>query len=285
MRISELLSLQAIDLNTKAASKAEVIDYMTRLMEKAGNLNDREAYKKGVLAREEEGTTGIGEGIAIPHAKSAAVKKAGLAAAVIKDGVDYDSLDGEPVELAFMIAAPEGGADTHLEALARLSTMLMDPSFKEGLVNAESPEQFIRIAAHISGVHLIGDNPSFRIYDKGAALRHAVRLDIYLKILCQSMSRICQHGIANLLNPVGSVMPRLMHIMGITGDGIHFASGRPEIRILIRQILQLRGADKGEVRRIEEKNAPFSCHIRFGNRFEGTFMVSLNGKICNFSVD
>ena len=145
MRISELLSLQAIDLNTKAASKAEVIDYMTRLMEKAGNLNDREAYKKGVLAREEEGTTGIGEGIAIPHAKSAAVKKAGLAAAVIKDGVDYDSLDGEPVELAFMIAAPEGGADTHLEALARLSTMLMDPSFKEGLVNAESPEQFIRI--------------------------------------------------------------------------------------------------------------------------------------------
>ena len=145
MRISELLSLQAIDLNTKAASKAEVIDYMTRLMEKAGNLNDREAYKKGVLAREEEGTTGIGEGIAIPHAKSAAVKKAGLAAAVIKDGVDYDSLDGEPVELAFMIAAPEGGADTHLEALARLSTMLMDPSFKEGLVNAESPEQFISI--------------------------------------------------------------------------------------------------------------------------------------------
>ena len=145
MRISELLSLQAIDLNTKASSKVEVIDHMTRLMEKAGNLNDREAYKKGVLAREEEGTTGIGEGIAIPHAKSAAVKKAGLAAAVIKDGVDYDSLDGEPVELAFMIAAPEGGADTHLEALARLSTMLMDPTFKEALVNAESPEAFIRI--------------------------------------------------------------------------------------------------------------------------------------------
>lgn len=145
MRISELLDLKAVDLNMQASSKAEIIDQMTCLMEKAGNLNDREEYKKGVFAREEEGTTGIGEGIAIPHAKSAAVKRAGLAAAVIPAGVDYDSLDGEPVELIFMIAAPEGGANTHLEALARLSTMLMDPEFKETLMQAKTPETFIRL--------------------------------------------------------------------------------------------------------------------------------------------
>lgn len=145
MRISELLSLQAIDVNAKVASKAEAIDYMTRLMEKSGNLSDREAYKKGVLAREEEGTTGIGEGIAIPHSKCAAVKRAGLAAMVVRDGVDYESLDDEPADLLFMIAAPETGANVHLEALAKLSTILMDTEFKETLVKAETAEQFIHL--------------------------------------------------------------------------------------------------------------------------------------------
>lgn len=145
MRISELLSLQAIDVNASVASKAEAIDYMTRLMEKSGNLNDREAYKKGVLAREEEGTTGIGEGIAIPHSKCAAVKRAGLAAMVVRDGVDYESLDDEPADLIFMIAAPETGANVHLEALAKLSTILMDTEFKEALVKAETAEQFIQM--------------------------------------------------------------------------------------------------------------------------------------------
>lgn len=145
MRISELLSLQAIDVNASVASKAEAIDYMTRLMEKSGNLNDREAYKKGVLAREEEGTTGIGEGIAIPHSKCAEVKRAGLAAMVVKDGVDYESLDDEPADLIFMIAAPETGANVHLEALAKLSTILMDTEFKEKLVKAETAEQFIHL--------------------------------------------------------------------------------------------------------------------------------------------
>ena len=145
MRISELLSLNAIDVNASPSSKAEAIDCMTRLMEKSGNLNDREAYRQGVLAREEEGTTGIGEGIAIPHAKCAAVKRAGLAAAVIKGGVDYESLDGEPAELIFMIAAPETGANVHLEALAKLSTILMDTEFKDALVKAETPEQFVRM--------------------------------------------------------------------------------------------------------------------------------------------
>lgn len=141
MRISELLSLQAIDVNASVASKEEAIDYMTRLMEKSGNLNDREAYKKGVLAREEEGTTGIGDGIAIPHSKCAAVKRAGLAAMVVKDGVDYESLDDEPADLIFMIAAPETGANVHLEALAKLSTILMDTEFKESLVKAETAER------------------------------------------------------------------------------------------------------------------------------------------------
>lgn len=145
MRISELLSLQAIDVNASVASKAEAIDYMTRLMEKSGNLNDREAYKQGVLAREEEGTTGIGEGIAIPHSKCAAVKHAGLAAIVVRDGVDYESLDDEPADLIFMIAAPETGANVHLEALAKLSTILMDTEFKEALVKADTAEQFIRM--------------------------------------------------------------------------------------------------------------------------------------------
>ena len=143
MRISELLDIRAIDVNASVGSKAEAIDYMTHLMEESGNLYDREAYKKGVLAREEEGTTGIGEGIAIPHSKCAAVKHAGLAAMVVKDGVDYESLDGEPADLIFMIAAPETGANVHLEALAKLSTILMDTEFKEALVKAETPEQFI----------------------------------------------------------------------------------------------------------------------------------------------
>ncbi len=145
MRIHELLNKQAIDLNASVSSKMEIIDHMTGLMERAGNLYDRQGYKEGVLAREEEGTTGIGEGIAIPHARCAAVKKAGLAAMVLKDGVDYESLDDEPVELVFMIAAPEGGGNVHIDALSRLSTMLMDTEFKETLLKAKTPDDFLQI--------------------------------------------------------------------------------------------------------------------------------------------
>ena len=145
MRITELLNSQSIALDMKAADKRDIIEKMTILMEKSGNLTDRKQYLKGVLAREEEGTTGIGEGIAIPHAKNAAVKRAGLAAMVLKEEVDYDSLDGEPVKLIFMIAAPENGANEHLQALARLSTMLMDDSFREELIQAKSVEQFLKI--------------------------------------------------------------------------------------------------------------------------------------------
>ncbi|MCI9004524.1 MAG: PTS transporter subunit EIIA [Lachnospiraceae bacterium] len=145
MRINELLSKQAIALNVSVSSKMEAIDYMTGLMERAGNLYDREGYKQGVLAREEEGTTGIGEGIAIPHSRCAAVKKAGLAAMIVKDGVDYEALDDEPVELIFMIAAPEGGGNVHIDALSRLSTMLMDEDFKNTLLTAKTPDEFIQI--------------------------------------------------------------------------------------------------------------------------------------------
>ena len=145
MRINELLSKQAIALNVSVSSKMEAIDYMTGLMERAGNLYDREGYKQGVLAREEEGTTGIGEGIAIPHSRCAAVKKAGLAAMIVKDGVDYEALHDEPVKLIFMIAAPEEGGNVHIDALSRLSTMLMDEDFKNTLLTAKTPDEFIQI--------------------------------------------------------------------------------------------------------------------------------------------
>ena len=145
MKINELLDIHSIDLNVSVASKTDAIDYMTHMMEQTGNLKNRVDYKKGVLAREESGTTGIGDGIAIPHSKSTAVKKAGIVAAVIKDGVDYDSLDGQPVHLIFMIAAPADGADLHLSALSKLSTMLMIPGFKDSLLDASSAEEFLNI--------------------------------------------------------------------------------------------------------------------------------------------
>ncbi|MDO4555663.1 MAG: fructose-specific PTS transporter subunit EIIC [Lachnospiraceae bacterium] len=145
MKIKDLLQAQSIDLNAKAGSKDEIIDYMTRLMDKTNNLKNREDYKKDVLKREMEGTTGIGDGIAIPHAKSEAVKKPGLAAVLVKEGVEYDSLDGQPVHIAFMIAAPADGSDVHLSALSKLSTMLMVPGFKDSLLKASSPEEFLRI--------------------------------------------------------------------------------------------------------------------------------------------
>lgn len=145
MRIRELLDIHSIDLNVNITSKRDAINYMTKMMEKAGNLKDRAEYEKGVLAREEEGTTGIGDGIAIPHAKSTAVKKPGIVAIISKSGIDYDSLDGQPVHLAFMIAAPADGADLHLTALSKLSTMLMIPGFKDSLLTASSQEEFLNI--------------------------------------------------------------------------------------------------------------------------------------------
>ena len=144
MKIVDLLKRESVELNGKVTSKPETIEKMVALMAAGGNLADVEAYKKGVFAREEESTTGIGEGIAIPHAKTAAVKAPGLAAMVVKDGVDYDSLDGEPAKLIFLIAAPDTEDNVHLEVLSRLSMLLMDPDFRTGLMEAENVDAFFK---------------------------------------------------------------------------------------------------------------------------------------------
>ncbi|PRR84117.1 PTS system fructose-specific EIIABC component [Clostridium vincentii] len=145
MKITDLLKISGIDLNTKVSTKDEAITKLVDLMDSLGNLNDKEAYKKAVLERESLSTTGIGDQIAIPHAKTKAVKAAGLSAMVIRDGIDFDSLDGESVKLFFMIAAPDGENNLHLEVLARLATMLMDANFKNQLINAKSKEEFLAL--------------------------------------------------------------------------------------------------------------------------------------------
>lgn len=145
MKITELLKKESIALGISASSKDDVINQLAELMDQGGRLKDKAGYKEGILAREGLGSTAIGEGIAIPHAKVAAVKEPGLAAAVVPDGVDYEAFDGSLAHLIFMIAAPEGEADTHLEALSRLSTLLMVPGFKDGLIQAGSKEEFLSI--------------------------------------------------------------------------------------------------------------------------------------------
>lgn len=143
MKITDLLSTEAIQLNGVAKSKEEVIDKMVELMTNNGNIINKEEYKRIVKEREKEGTTGIGEGIAIPHGKTDAVSKPGLSAMVIPDGVNFDSLDGQPAKLIFLIAAPNTKDNVHLDVLSRLSTLLMDTKFREELLNAETPEEFI----------------------------------------------------------------------------------------------------------------------------------------------
>lgn len=145
MNITELLKKESILLGGQASSKEEAIDQLVGLMEQGKRLEDKAGYKAGILAREALGSTAIGEGIAIPHAKVAAVKEPGLAAMVLPAGVDYDAFDGSLANLIFMIAAPEGEADTHLEALSRLSTLLMVPGFKENLIHAKTKEEFLGI--------------------------------------------------------------------------------------------------------------------------------------------
>ena len=145
MRITDLLDVRSISLNEAPKSKQEAIDAAVALMVKSGKINDEEAYKKQVYAREEESTTGIGEGIAIPHGKCDAVDQPGLAAMVIREGVDFDSLDGAPVTLLFLIAAPNTEDNVHLDVLSKLSMMLMDEAFTENLRKAETPEQFLAV--------------------------------------------------------------------------------------------------------------------------------------------
>ena len=145
MRITDLLKDEGILLNASVKDKQDAVNTLVNLHEKAGNLSDKESYTKGILAREEQGSTAIGEGIAIPHAKNAGVKNAGLAAMTVPDGVDYDALDGQPSNLFFMIAAPEKGGDVHLEVLSRLSTILMDEQFRKDLLAANDKKEFLSI--------------------------------------------------------------------------------------------------------------------------------------------
>ena len=144
MKITDLLSKDAIKLNGIANSKQDAINKLVDLMAKNGNLTDKEKYTQVVLKREEEGSTGIGEGIAIPHGKTDAVSKPGLSAMVINDGVEFDSLDGQPAKLLFLIAAPNTKDNVHLDVLSRLSTLLMDTEFRKSLMEAKTPEEFLR---------------------------------------------------------------------------------------------------------------------------------------------
>ena len=145
MRITDLLDKRSISLTGTPKTKSEALDQIIDLMVKSGKINDREAYRAQVYEREEESTTGIGEGIAIPHGKCDAVTKPGLAAMVIKDGVEFDSLDGQPVSLMFLIAAPNTKDNVHLDVLSKLSVLLMDEGFADDLRNARSVEDFLSI--------------------------------------------------------------------------------------------------------------------------------------------
>ena len=145
MRITDLLDIKSVNINGNPKDKKDTLNQMVDLMCASGKIADKEAYRKGVYAREEESTTGIGEGIAIPHAKSDAVKKPGLAAMVIKNGVDYEALDDQPVNLVFLIAAPNTEDNVHLDVLSKLSMMLMDDDFRANLLNAKSAKEFLNI--------------------------------------------------------------------------------------------------------------------------------------------
>ena len=145
MKITDLLKPQSILLNAAPTDKADAIYTLGDLMDKSGNLSDKAEYLKAVFAREEAGSTGLGDGIATPHAKSNGVKEAGLAAMVVPNGVDFDALDGQPSRLFFMIAAPEGAADTHVEVLSKLATMVIDPDFKNALIQSATVDRFLEL--------------------------------------------------------------------------------------------------------------------------------------------
>ena len=145
MRVTDLLKNASIDLGAKVKDKPDAISHLVDLMEKGGNLKNKAQYLKDVQAREASGTTGLGDGIATPHAKSAGVKAPGLAAMTIPDGIDFESMDGKPSRLFFAIAAPDTGADDHLMILSKLATMVMDDDFKEALIKAKTKEEFLKI--------------------------------------------------------------------------------------------------------------------------------------------
>ena len=145
MKITDLLKKEGILLNCPATDRDSAIDAMIELHSKVGNLHDAAEFKKAILAREEKGSTAIGMGIAVPHGKSASVKNAGLTAITIPNGIDYKSLDGNPSNLFFMIAAPDTAADTHLEVLSKLITLLMDQTFAKKLLDSKTADEFLKV--------------------------------------------------------------------------------------------------------------------------------------------
>ena len=145
MKITDLLKVEGVKVGAKASSQMDAIDQLVALQDASGNINDKAKYKEGILAREAEFSTAVGDGIAIPHAKTAAVKRPGLAAMTVPGGVDWKSPDGEPADLMFMIAAPEGEANTHLEMLAKLSALLMHADFANALRGAKNANEFLQI--------------------------------------------------------------------------------------------------------------------------------------------
>lgn len=145
MKIIDLLDKDSINLNASPKTKKETLDMAIDLMVKSGKISDADAYRREVYAREEEGTTGVGEGIAIPHGKCDAVKTPGLAAMVIPDGVEYDAMDGEPVDLLFLIAAPNTEDNVHVDMLSKLAVLLMDEDFTRELKAAKNVDEFLEI--------------------------------------------------------------------------------------------------------------------------------------------
>ena len=145
MRICDLLDPRAIQLNATASSKEQAINQLVDLISNTDCLSDPDRYRAAVFEREEKGSTGLGASVAIPHAKSAGVKKPGLAAMVVPQGVEFDSLDGQPAKLFFLIASPHQASDAHLDVLARLSTLLVSDEFRENLLNAKSVDEFLNL--------------------------------------------------------------------------------------------------------------------------------------------
>ena len=173
MKITDLLKPQSILLNAAPVTKADAIYILGDLMDKSGNLSDKAEYLQAVFAREESGSTGLGDGIATPHAKSTGVKEAGLAAMVVPNGVDFEALDGQPSRLFFMIAAPEGAADTHIEVLSKLATMVIDPDFKNALIQATTVDCFLEL---ISAKEEGNFDPSVEGYIKTADAQNATSI-------------------------------------------------------------------------------------------------------------
>ena len=173
MKITDLLKPQSILLNAAPVTKADAIYILGDLMDKSGNLSDKAEYLQAVFAREESGSTGLGDGIATPHAKSTGVKEAGLAAMVVPNGVDFDALDGQPSRLFFMIAAPEDAADTHIEVLSKLATMVIDPDFKNALIQADTVDRFLEL---ISAKEKGNFDPSVEGYIKTADAQNAASI-------------------------------------------------------------------------------------------------------------